>query len=350
MAYSGNGAGTIDDPYQVTTIPQLREAMALSKTITDPKLYIKIMNDLDFNDYPEYWECPERMFVNYKPDAINSTEDHLVQTIIDGNNKGIYNIFCLDNFSVFETPGSSGRSDQCELVIKNLIIETVLVKSTNLPKPNLFFCPGTAYSNGIYLQNCDIRIKYYYYMCNNDGEGGKLFTHTILKNCIINIAIINNKDGYSSRGLEYIILNSYNVIQAAQLKSCYNEWNIKFIYISKVGYGRNTYSNLINYSFHCFSSFFMEFISIQPELEDNSVMVNISSRNATFDNCYFVVKETGGEKFRLANYGVMNGVNFYDKEISNNRVDYNDSSILALTTAQCKDASYLESQGFIIAV
>ena len=72
-------------------------------------------------------------------------------------------------------------------------------------------------------------------------------------------------------------------------------------------------------------------------------------------NCYFVIKNTipaSGYKANQVINVVKNGVNFYDAEVADSTI--NDSStgngtLLALTTAQCKNAQYLEEKGFIIA-
>ena len=75
MAYSGQGQGTSNDPYQVTTLYQLLEVFEIynASTAIATQVYCKLMNDIDFNDYQEYWSVPNELFCanNRQSDSYN---------------------------------------------------------------------------------------------------------------------------------------------------------------------------------------------------------------------------------------------------------------------------------------
>ena len=70
--------------------------------------------------------------------------------------------------------------------------------------------------------------------------------------------------------------------------------------------------------------------------------------NTNINNCYFVVKNTSTtyKASLLFNSSfIKNGINFYDSQLADGQItDQSGGSgeLLALTTAQCKDAEYLE--------
>lgn len=72
MAWTGAGAGTIGDPWQITTREQLTDAMNFNSATT----YMKLMNDIDFSSYT----------------GILATWTGNLRGKFDGNNKRLYNL------------------------------------------------------------------------------------------------------------------------------------------------------------------------------------------------------------------------------------------------------------------
>ena len=360
MSYSGNGAGTQADPYQVTTIEQLLECFDIYNHITssydDIYLYCKLMNDLDFNDNPKYWDCPSNLFyaANMQPGG-SGNKSHIIY--IDGNGYGIYNLYCYNKINIFNIYYYSNESKFNSIVMQNLIFEAIAIHtsdSCSLFKSNT----GAVYYNdcGIRLINCDLRIKYYSYAspisCYLFG------TSTQFTNCILNIDIVLNTQGYTQY-LHGSLLNGSNDISSNN-KYCnmYNEWKIRVIMVSEPT-GQSGDSGAYNKlhlflgTAHLFSSFFIELLAMKGNAWQVCTSNPEYNNPMSIMNCYFVIKNIttlSPYKAKLRIGAIKNGVNFYDAT-ADNIADGSTGggSLLALTTEQCKDAEYLESQGFIIA-
>ena len=354
MTYSGNGAGTQADPYQVTTIEQLLECFDIYNHITssydDIYLYCKLMNDLDFNDDPKYWDCPSSLFYAANNTSGGSnTKSHIIY--IDGNGYGIYNLYCYNKSNIFNIYVYGNESKSNNIVIQNLIFEAIAIHTSN--SCSLFKSENNNYTyqnSGIRLINCDLRIKYYSYAFTGDGEH-LLGAFTQFTNCILNIDIVINTDGYNYSSGALLRGSSDISDNNAAYRNMYNEWKIRVIMISEPRSGYDSF-NWFNGTAHLFSSFFVELLA----MKGNSWKI-CTARDAnrmSIMNCYFVVKHIttlSPYKATPMIFAVKSGVNFYDATLSDNIVDSSTGggSLLALTTEQCKDAEYLESQGFIIA-
>lgn len=353
MAYSGLGTGTQADPYQVTTLYQLLECFEIYNSepgISGQALdvYCKLMNDIDFNDYPEYWDCPENMF--YANNRRKLAHQDIWNSIhINGNNHGLYNIYTFNKINVFGFYSSSS-SEQNHILISNCIIEAVVlytITTSNVYGSFIATYNGAYsqyYSSGVYFDNCDMRIKYYRYASTTSYS--KLFNYTRFRNCIINVDLIVNADAYNANSnSREAILSSLNS-ETSYCTQYYNEWNIKIIALA----GNSSYAiALFGGNMHYFSSFFIEFLA----KADNCNFTFNSNGIDGINNCYLVItnKHITYKSNITLNFKKY-GVNFYDSQVNSGYIT--DSStgngqLYALTTSQCKDAEYLESIGFIIA-
>lgn len=348
-AYSGNGTGTQDDPYQVTTIEQLLECFKIyNETIMGGVIhvYCKLMNDLDFNDNPQYWDCPSNLFYANNTSGATDNDAHIIY--IDGDGYGIYNLYCYNKSEIFNVYADY-RSHQNQIVMRNLIFEAIAVHTSD--RCTLFTsAAGNQYNSGIRFISCDLRIKYYSYTVNSPNEF-LLGNVTQFTNCILNIDIILNTQGYSYSGSSNLLATDSNISSSNFYRNMYNEWKIRVIMVSEPPSNSNSFLFFTNTA-HLFSSFFIELLA----MKGNGWYINISPRGgrAGIMNCYFVIKNimtSSSYKATPVIAAICNGVNFYDNTTADNiKTDLSGGgTLLALTTAQCKDAEYLEQQGFIIA-
>lgn len=350
MAYSGQGQGTSNDPYQVTTLYQLLEVFEIynASTITAAQVYCKLMNDIDFNDYQEYWSVPNELFYANNRQTGTTARNRFIY--IDGNGHGLYNMYCYNNTSVFKC-FADNSSHHNDIIIKNIIIEAIYIMSVSNSggsdaDKHRFCSSNSPYSSAVHFINSDIRLKLYAYTTPN--QYSTMFYMSYFTNCIINIDIICNSTAYSSNNTGFDIIQQSSVSSGndTDYSNYYNEWNIRILGIMETEPTNILY---LLASDHKFSSFFIEMVGIKS----NIGRINISAKSY-FSNCYFVVKNNNSTYTGTMNFDYfVTGINFYDKDIiaNNHIVDTHSGtgSLLALTTAQCKNAEYLEQQGFIIA-
>lgn len=359
MAYSGNGAGTQADPYQVTTIEQLLECFDIYNNMMPDStgnilLYCKLMNDLNFNDSPKYWDCPSNLF--YAANMQSSSNRSSCIIYIDGNGYGIYNLYCYNKIGIFDFYFNDAYGNQ--IVMQNLIFEAIAIHTSDNCSLFMDYNNSTpTYNSGIRLINCDLRIKYYSYASPN---GCHLFGKSAqFTNCILNIDIVLNTQGYTQYLYGSLMHNNSNDISSNNTyRNMYNEWKIRVIMVSEPtgntgDSGAYNKLHLFLGTAHLFSSFFIELLA----MKGNGWQICTSNPEYNTPmgimNCYFVIKNittVSPYKAKLRIGAVKNGVNFYDATADNIADNSTGGgSLLALTTAQCKDAEYLESQGFIIA-
>lgn len=96
------GTGTAGDPYQITTIEEFIEYINIEQA------HLKLMNDLDFNDY-DGWML----------NTIDVRADE-----IDGDGHGLYNIYIKDKY-LFNNTESNGNLYKRTTTFHNLIFEIV---------------------------------------------------------------------------------------------------------------------------------------------------------------------------------------------------------------------------------
>lgn len=349
MAISERGSGTKNDPYIVSTVRELYDTIRASWDNVGVR-YIDVDTDLDFNNDPDFYECPSNFI------QIDVYDGKTL--IIDFKGHTLSNIFSANTEGSFL---ASGRDKH--IMIKNAIIEAVLITTTG----NTLFSQGSSdYSSYPLFVNCDFRIKYYIY--STYAYNCCIFTLTFLRNCVVNIDVFYTSNSYifsDATGSSVVTFMPFRGLTGSgssesfdgvnyRTISLYNEYNIRFIYIGTADKDSDTINIFpIGGNNIAFSSIFIT--SISTSAKPPKIRIQTSSDNG-FNNCFFVCKNTSQTLksnfyFSYQNNTSVSGVNFYDAEVGDT-VDFSkitSGTMLALTTAQCKDAAFLESQGYIIA-
>lgn len=327
-----NGTGTQADPYQVTTADEFIEAIAIADS------YVKLMNDIDFNN-SNYWNI--KSIVTQYPYAFEFR-----CTYLDGQGFKITNVYMNDIGSLF----SIYLPRVFTTDINNLVLEVIMI-NYNANSCAIF---QTKSNYTINLLNCDFRIKY----SNIKDCPGCLIsaypTYSTFNfiNCIFNIDYYFY-DNNNTTNLFYVGSNT----PITTFKYC--EFNINL----KVN--KSSFAGVSNYLFRSKNEFYYcpIFINIYNNLEVDmtttasklTTLVYTSTYDYTnFYNSYIVIQSKGEYPCRITLSNMKcKSTCFYDKELSGSLIA-NESSLSitnlhGLTTEQCKDASYLNSIGFFVA-
>ena len=312
-----NGTGTQADPYQVTTVAEFYEAVADNKAKCP---YVKLMNDIDFNDY-DYW--------NLKKTEINFME-------FDGQNHVIKNIFFKD-IDLFYISTSTNVSR----TLKNTIFEVIKFDSIT----SSCFIDFMSFSVENFIVNCEFRAKMFSYKASSHplirvGNNWRIL------NCVFNIDYYDG--GYANTSIIQVAgNNSYN----PYMDNC--EVNIN-VYIHKntttsagiqifqggtnyVGYFRNIALFINTY---CSSSTSFRPIYIFQGGKISNISVVLQNKGELDLSKFY---------FLSSNYNYLEGINIYDKDVLGTTIQSTtNSNLMALTTEQMKDPEYLNSIGFPI--
>lgn len=306
------GTGIQSDPYIITSAEELYEISSLG----DGDTYFRLGSDIDFNGTP-YAEKFEPIPVKFRE--------------LDGNGHCIRNIYIntLSSASVFNVIRNSNGA---QTAIKNLTLENVSIMASYV---NLF-TSGSG-SNVVNLYGC-----------------------TLLLDLSQNVAISSNSS-YGS-----LICNSYVTV------------NYELCTVSIKALMRNPFPLISRANFYrshlCLDldiisglSSYVQSVAVfdNSKLTDSYLTGSISYRDSgdvnyfqianylcVAQNFYMAIELVGRSMF----YCDMSTKTdcFFDSELMNGAVhnQYNSSNcnkFHALTTAQCKDADYLNSIGFICA-
>lgn len=348
MAYSGQGSGTEQDPYLITTVKQLKEIFDMCRNIiydstaSASSIRAKLVNDLDFNTDSDYWSIPSGLFSLAQSSGSRYNTCYLY---IDGNNHGLYNMYCYNVNSVIE--GDRNGSVQ----FSNCIFEIINIVSASISSLQLISpysaSSGLRGTKNIEFINCDFRIKHYvhYNIC-------RFFGPVTLTNCIMNMDIIANRESFYSSPDAFVMMGSSSYIYPSQY---YNEWKINIILTNSADISSSYKIGLFLSTKHYFSSFFINVNCVRANVGD--IYFSATNSSTAFYNSYMVVKNISNNEYSFNKFyfnSYKNGINFYDAEVIDDSTKYDmtgsgNGELLALTTAQCKNATYLEQQGFIIA-
>jgi hypothetical protein len=352
MAYSGQGSGTEQDPYLITTVKQLKEIFDMCRdiicdsTASASSIHTKLVNDLDFNTDSDYWCIPSHLFSLDQSSASPTINNCYLY--IDGNNHGLYNMYCYNVGYVIE--GASKGSIQ----FSNCIFEVIAISSeySNLRQLIRPYAgsSGLRGDKNIEFINCDFRIKQYNHY--NSGSAYNFFGQVTLTNCIINMDIIANKEAFYSSVYSCVMDGGSSYIYPSQY---YNEWKINILLTNSTDLSGGNYKiGLFSSTKHYFSSFFINVNCVKANGGD--IYFSSSNSSTAFYNSYMVVKNISNNEYSFNKFyfnSYKNGINFYDADvIDSTKCDmtgYGNGELLPLTTAQCKNATFLEQQGFIIA-
>ena len=317
-----NGEGTQASPFEVTTVAEFYEAVADNKAKCP---YVKLMNDIDFNDY-DYW--------NLKSTEINFME-------FDGQNHVIKNIFFKDIDKLFFISTSTNVSR----TLKNTIFEVIKFDSIT----SSCFIDFMSFSVENFIVNCEFRAKIFSYKASSSplirvGNNWRIL------NCVFNIDYYDG--GYANVGI--IQVNPNNSL-TSYMDNC--EVNIN-LYIHK-----NTTNNTIIQIFQggtgSYAGYYRNialFINTYCSSSTSSRPVYIFNSSSNISNISVVLQNKGEldlNKFYFLNptlsASALNGINIYDKDVLGTTIQSTtNSSLMALTTEQMKDPEYLNSIGFPI--
>ena len=300
------GTGTQADPYQITSVDELIEYAKKDD------VYLKIMNDIDFNNYSG-WMLPTIDVRCFE---------------IDGDGHSLNNIY-IKNASLFNVTDKDGLVFSTRTsTFKNMTME--IIQIGNAPIFAGYEHQPSKFSKYIQLLDCDIRIKSYptntiFILFNTAGTGGKVFIN--IRRSIINIdaygcgygiCLINSVDTSANSTIEYseIQVNIYNGNNASLNPL------IGRVYIDNVA------------------------IFVNMDKINNNSNYNLFSYT-TLTNSYVIAKQ---DNLQVMSWGFDSSTTFlstcfYNKDYSNLPAV---SNLHALTTDQCKSVSKLTELGFVV--
>lgn len=307
-----NGTGTKDDPYQVTTVAEFYEAIAEHSSKYP---YVKLMNDIDFNDY-NYW--------NLKSTRIDFTE-------FDGQNHVIKNIFFKDIDKLFYIINSTKQR-----TLKNTIFEVIEFETIT----SSYFISFNSTDTESFVVNCEFRVKQFKYMYSLSSliYAGNYWRFL---NCVFNIDYYDA--GFSGKIFDFSATGTsskYPYMDNCEINInlyiCKNDDNkLNIFYTSRSGIFRN---NAIFINTHCSIS--------------SDKVVNLFSNGCKVYNISVVLQNKGKQDLKTLNFidtTELQSICIYDKDVLGTTIqNTTDSNLIALTTEQMKDSEYLKSIGFPI--
>lgn len=300
------GAGTQTNPYIVETAEDL---YAISSYGSSTK-YFKLGNDIDFNE-TEYAK-------NFSPIALKAK-------CLDGDGhtiRGIYKNTPGSAISLFEDSYSSSYSP---IEIKNLTIEAELIGS-NVTFFRYTYTAGTVYTfnNCCFIFNC------------SEGAANE--------NALLNSPLLTPKFNYCTLILNGDLVSSHKLMQSGSMTGC----QVRSSIVLRASDPTIT-DNALWYGVTAADTGFFGKIELRNGSDaEGSVLW---AYNGSHGNCYQAIEYVNLEE-SLWNSNIST-VCFYDTdkvgsaEVKNTLSDEQDALIFGLTTAQCTDAEYLKSIGYV---
>lgn len=350
------GTGTSTDPYQITTVAELRQYIAIQGA------YLKLMNDIDFNNDTVLW--------GWVPLYAKCAE-------LDGNGKKITNCYCYQkSFIVLSC------SSNTSVTIKNTIIEAIyftgINQSITSTGENYGFIYPYNYSAGnsnvtIYFYDCDFRVKLYVehdnfsfiisYCSSNQGL-------VYLRRCIFNLDVYPNS--HAKTVLFYrpgVTSSNFTEVNSCEIKvnlhlanSLFTNKDVFYIDTSTSGSQRyilcisNQYTSYDNRQNLNNCAVFINIDGINENLPDKLCIMLNSYRGMS--NCYFILNDVKGNYLQtksiiFENYESSSITSCFmnDKATfkgSRDRGLENDPNMHMLSDAECKDLQTLLDIGFLV--
>lgn len=354
------GTGTQANPYLVTNCEELRWAVSQTNS------YVKLANDIDFNDDSILWL--------WEPLFFTCAE-------LDGNHKKITNCYCYQKSFLVVNDADTSHIH----IFKNTIIEAIYISGNsqsysinNLSfiQPHLEVTAGSGI--GIYFYDCDFRIKFYvekndailfnnYYSANNG--------YCFLRRCILNIdTFVNSYQKITLFNVANQSSSSTSVI-LGDVKNCEIKINLHLansLFTNKQVFNTDTStSSAPNYLLCIFNLATPPYSSGAINVENNAVFMNIDGINENLPdklcimlatrskiaNCYFILNNVMGNyldtkdiHFKIHDYpGCISSCFMNDKaKFYNKNLKNEDPNMHVLTDTQCKNLQDLLDIGFIV--
>ena len=303
------GTGTQADPYQITNVDELIEYAKKDD------VYLKLMNDIDFNNYSGW--------------MLSSIEVRCFE--IDGDGHSLNNIY-IKNTNLFYITDDNGPYSVRTSTFKNMIMEIIQIGNSPI---FIGYERHSSMHKYIQILDCDIRIKSY---PTND------------------ITILHNTSRWSERvGIRILrsILNidvygcGYNITLINSEESDFNWCSIEYSEIQVNIYnGNNTTVSLIGRMNIDNVAIFVNMDKI-----DTNKTYNLLFNYTRLTNSYIIVKQDNLESM---NWTIDSGrlptalsACFYNEDYI--QLDTSVTNLYGLTTAECKSVSKLTEIGFIVA-
>lgn len=297
------GTGSQADPYQITSVDELIEYAKVDD------VYLKIMNDIDFNNYSG-WMLPTI--------AVKCFE-------IDGDGHSLNNIY-IKNASLFNVTDKDGPFSIRTSTFKNMTME--IIQIGNAPIFAGYEQQSSSFYKVIQLLDCDIRIKSYptstIFILHNTNSSSESVVINIRRSiinidvygCGHGIVLINSENNTSTIEYSEIQVNIYNGDNAdiAPLIGRINIDNVAiFVNMDKIKSNKNY--TLFNYT--------------------------------TLTNSYIIIKQDNLEVMSWLFGSSISFLStcFYNKDYLTLPAATN---LHALTTAECKSVSKLTELGFVV--
>lgn len=296
------GTGSQSDPYQITSVDELIEYAKVDD------VYLKIMNDIDFNNYSG-WMLPTIDVRCFE---------------IDGDGHSLNNIY-IKNASLFNITDKDGPYTIRTSTFKNITMEIIQIGNAPIfggyeEKP--------AYAiKYIQLLDCDIRIKSYptstIFILANAGERVFINIRRSIVNidvygCGYGICLITSRDSTANSTIEYSeiqvnIYNGNNVSLSPLIARIYIDNVAIFVNMDKIN----------NKNYNLFGQ-------------------------TTLTNSYMIIKQ---DNLQVMSWSFDSNTTFlstcfYNKDYLTLPAASN--NLHALTTDQCKSVSKLTELGFVV--
>ena len=300
------GTGTQADPYQITNIDELIEYA------NKDDVYLKLMNDIDFNNYSGW--------------MLSTIDVRCFE--IDGDGHSLNNIY-IKNVSLFNITDANGPFTTRTSTFKNMTME--IIQIGNSPIFTGYEQTSNQYKR-IQILDCDIRIKSY---PSNDI--------TIL---------YNSNSAYRRVGINIrrSILNidvygcGYNIILINSVEYDISNCTIEYCEIQVNVYnGDNTNITLIGRMYVDNVAIFVNIDKVDTTNKTYNLLYNTQ-----LSNSYIISKQDNLESMNwtISSITVLTTC-FYNKDYM--QLDTSVTNLYDLTTAECKSVSKLTELGFIVA-
>lgn len=280
------GQGTQEDPWIVHNYEEIKSAY--KKTNGNSKLYIKLENDIDCNDYGDTWEW-----------ATISPYTSSCDYIFDLNGRTIKNIMIKSENTLFNCNSNS------DIIHNGKIL-------------NIFNNDGKsiAYGNGLTLKNVSMSI-------NGTGLTGYVFQRACFKNCSVY---------FKSKKLGNNFLYTNVISNIISAKNCDFYFDID-----------NVNGKVL---FQISSTKDIDSCRFRGKIGGTAASSLLSS--TLINNCVVEI-DTSNLTNLTSSYKMINGTSvntIVNTEVSSN-LQVSDGTI-GCTTAQMRDADYLNSIGFTV--
>lgn len=283
MAFSGAGAGTIGDPFQITTASEFMEMSNYGSSV-----YFKLMNDIDMTG------VSNPSIANFS--SVLDGNDKTVSNILYSDNSHKYIFTILDNanisnakFIVTSNLESSTRirgllnqsSQRANIVVSNIHFILYLPVNSSVLYAITLSASATWTINNLIIEAPITRVFQTNVLC--DIIGLKFNIYRSINAGISNVCVCDTFSGSIAKEIQ---IHSPSIITNGDV----------FIFKSISNGSRTLKESFINVNANCRVFSFVESVGTSNILENNYVTGSIETKNA--------VLRTNSKEPRIADYGL----------------------------------------------